>query len=111
MDSTGTSKWKGVALHEGEAAADGAVREAWEEAGVPAANVELLFTSVFEVGYWSYTTVAVAAVVPFEPNISDPVISDPKSLALEWVPLHGVAERPLHPGFGKAWPGLRRRSS
>lgn len=54
---------------------------------------------------------AVAAGVPFEPNISDPVISDPKSLALEWEPLDGVAERPLHPGFGKAWPGLRRRLS
>ncbi|MCQ9163851.1 NUDIX domain-containing protein [Arthrobacter sp. STN4] len=100
----GTWGLPGGALHEGEAAVDGALREAWEEAGVPRENVELLFTSVYDVGYWRYTTVAVAAVVPFEP-----VISDPESLALEWVSFDDVARRPLHPGFGRAWPGLRSR--
>lgn len=57
-------------------------------------------------GYWSYTTVAVQTVTPFEA-----VISDPESLALEWVPLSAVAELSLHPGFGAAWPELRRRLS
>ena len=70
---------------------DGALREAWEEAGVPRENVELLFTSVFDVGYWRYTTVVVSAAEPFEA-----VISDPESLALEWVPPEGVDRRPLH---------------
>ena len=100
----GTWGLPGGALHQGEAAADGALREAWEEAGVPSSKVELIFTSVYDVGYWSYTTVAVNAVEPFEA-----VISDPESLALEWVPLHEVAARQLHPGFGAAWPALRRR--
>lgn len=100
----GTWGLPGGALHEGESAVDGALREAWEEAGVPRANVELLFTSVYDVGYWSYTTVAVSVEVPFEP-----VISDPESLALEWAPLDAVSGLPLHPGFGAAWPGLRER--
>ncbi len=100
----GTWGLPGGALHEGEAAVDGALREAWEEAGVPRENVELLFTSVWDIGYWSYTTVVVAAVEPFEA-----VISDPESLALEWFDPEDVAGLPLHPGFEKAWPGLRRR--
>ncbi|MCU6478830.1 8-oxo-dGTP pyrophosphatase MutT (NUDIX family) [Arthrobacter silviterrae] len=100
----GTWGLPGGALHEGEAAVDGALREAWEEAGVPRLNVELLFTSVFDVGYWSYTTVAVLARTPFEA-----IVSDPESLALEWVKPDGVARLPLHPGFASAWPGLRRR--
>ncbi|PYI38170.1 NUDIX hydrolase [Arthrobacter psychrolactophilus] len=100
----GTWGLPGGALHEGESAVDGALRESWEEAGVPRANVELLFTSVYDVGYWRYTTVAVEAVTSFEA-----VISDPESLALEWVPLSAVAELSLHPGFGAAWPELRRR--
>ncbi|SEE11576.1 ADP-ribose pyrophosphatase YjhB, NUDIX family [Arthrobacter alpinus] len=100
----GTWGLPGGALHAGEAAVDGALREAWEEAGVPRENMELLFTSVYDVGYWSYTTVVVSAVEPFEA-----VISDPESLALEWVPLDEVAELPLHPGFKAAWPELRGR--
>lgn len=100
----GTWGLPGGALRPNEAAIDGALRESWEEAGVPAANVSVLFTSVWDVGYWSYTTVAVAVDVPFEP-----VISDPESLALEWVPLKDVATRPLHPGFAKAWPMLHAR--
>lgn len=100
----GTWGLPGGALHEGESAVEGALREAWEEAGVPRENVELLFTSVYDVGYWSYTTVAVSVEVSFEP-----VISDPESLALEWVALEAVSELSLHPGFGTAWPGLRER--
>ncbi|MFQ4149077.1 NUDIX hydrolase [Arthrobacter sp. LAPM80] len=100
----GTWGLPGGALHQDEAAVDGALREAWEEAGVPRENVQLMFTSVYDVGYWRYTTVAVAAVVPFEA-----VISDPESLALEWVALDEVAARPLHPGFGAAWLALRER--
>ena len=100
----GTWGLPGGALHKGESAVDGALRESWEEAGVPRENVELLFTSVYDVGYWRYTTVVVTAAVPFEA-----VISDPESLALEWVMPDDVAERPLHPGFAAAWPELRRR--
>lgn len=98
----GTWGLPGGAMHEGESAIVGAVREAQEEAGVPDASVRPRFTSVLDLGIWSYTTVIADVVVPFEP-----VISDPESVALEWVPVDEVDSRPLHPGFGRAWPELR----
>ncbi|MGK9146758.1 NUDIX domain-containing protein [Plantibacter flavus] len=98
----GTWGIPGGARHEGESAVDGAVREANEEAGVPGEAIELRFDSVFDLGFWSYTTVIAEAVAPFEP-----VVSDPESIALEWVPLGEVEQLPLHPGFADSWPGLR----
>ncbi|MFJ5860193.1 NUDIX domain-containing protein [Pseudarthrobacter sp. NPDC092439] len=100
----GTWGLPGGALHEGEGAVAGALREAWEEAAVPASNVDVLFTSVLDLGYWSYTTVVVLAREPF-----DPVISDPESIELLWVPLADVERKELHPGFAAAWPELRKR--
>lgn len=98
----GTWGLPGGALHEGESAIAGAVREAQEEAGVPDDAVRARFTSVLDLGIWSYTTVVADVRVPFEP-----VISDPESVALEWVPVDQVDARPLHPGFGASWPALR----
>lgn len=103
-DQGGTWGLPGGALHQGEEAVHGALREAKEEAAVPPENVRVLFTSVFDVDYWTYTTVAVDVVEPFEPEISDP-----ESLELRWVPVELVGDKELHPGFGAAWPGLRRR--
>lgn len=98
----GTWGLPGGALHQGESALDGALREAQEEAGIPDGAVRPRFASVLDVGVWSYTTVLADVVVPF-----DPVISDPESVALEWVRLDDVSGRPLHPGFAAAWPMLR----
>ncbi|WP_350351984.1 NUDIX hydrolase [Microbacterium sp. A8/3-1] len=98
----GTWGLPGGALHEGETAIVGAIREAQEEAGVPDGAVRARFISVLDLEVWSYTTVIADVQVPFEP-----VISDPESVALEWVPVDEVATRPLHPGFGDAWPALR----
>ncbi|MGW8483349.1 NUDIX domain-containing protein [Microbacterium sp. NPDC055903] len=98
----GTWGLPGGALHEGETAVSGAFREAAEEAGIPDGAVRARFTSVLDLSIWSYTTVVADVVHGFEP-----VISDPESVALEWVPVDEVAERPLHPGFGDAWPILR----
>lgn len=103
-DQGGTWGLPGGALHQGEDAVDGALREAKEEAAVPSDAVEVLFTSVFDVGYWTYTTVAARVLEPF-----DPEISDPESLELQWVQPAEVSERELHPGFAAAWPALRRR--
>lgn len=100
----GTWGLPGGALHEGESAVDGALREAAEEAGVPEGAVKPRFTSVLDMKIWTYTTVVVDVVTPF-----DAVISDPESVALEWVPLDEVSERPLHPGFADAWPKLREQ--
>jgi 8-oxo-dGTP diphosphatase len=103
-DQGGTWGLPGGALHEGEDAITGALREAHEEAAVPPENVDVLFTSVFDVGYWSYTTVAVRVTDTFEP-----VINDPESIELRWVPVDTVDNHELHPGFATAWPGLRRQ--
>lgn len=98
----GTWGLPGGALHEGESPMAGALREAGEEAGVPAELIRPRVVSVLDLGYWSYTTLVGEAETPFEPTISDP-----ESYALEWVPTELVAERELHPGFGAAWPRLR----
>ena len=99
----GTWGLPGGALHEGEASIVGALREAQEEAGVPDGSVRPRFTSVLDLGIWSYTTVVADVQTPF-----DPVISDPESVALEWVAIDEVESRPLHPGFASSWPALRR---
>ncbi|GAA1121662.1 NUDIX domain-containing protein [Microbacterium natoriense] len=98
----GTWGLPGGAMHEGESAIVGAVREAQEEAGVPDGAVRVRVTSVLDLSIWSYTTVVADVVEPFEP-----VISDPESVALEWVPVEDVDARPLHPGFASSWPMLR----
>ncbi|WJL95347.1 NUDIX domain-containing protein [Microbacterium sp. ET2] len=98
----GTWGLPGGARHQGEGATDAALREAREEAGVPAAAVRPRFVSVLDVEIWTYTTVVAEVVVPFEP-----VIADPESLELAWVGIDEVEDYPLHPGFGAAWPLLR----
>jgi len=100
----GTWGLPGGARNEGESAAAGALREANEEAGVPEALVSTLFTSVLDLGFWSYTTVVVEAAERFEP-----VIGDAESVALRWVPVDEVETLPLHPGFAASWPSLRER--
>lgn len=92
----------GGARHEGESARDGALREAAEEAGVPSESIRPRFMSVFDLGIWTYSTLVGDVVAPFEP-----IISDPESHALAWVPIDEVDALPLHPGFAASWAGLR----
>lgn len=92
----------GGARHQGESACDGALRESAEEAGVPAGAVRPRLISVLDVDVWTYSTLVADVVTPFEP-----VISDPESRELAWVPLDAVDDYPLHPGFADSWPRLR----
>jgi len=92
----------GGARHQGESASEAALRESAEEAGVPASAVRPRLISVYDVGVWSYATVVADVVEPFEP-----VISDPESRELGWVPVDAVDSYPLHPGFAASWPMLR----
>ena len=94
----------GGARHENESALDAALREAEEEAGVPAHLVRVSFSSVIDLGFWSYTTVVALAVEHFEP-----VIGDTESIALGWVPSADVDRVPLHPGFADSWSALGDR--
>lgn len=98
----GTWAAPGGAINEGETAIPGAIREAHEEAGVPLDAVAPVFTHVVDRGGWTYTTVIAEVTTPFEAEITDP-----ESLALAWVPLGEVTDRPLHPGFAGSWPTLR----
>lgn len=102
----GTWGLPGGARHEGETAVEGALREAAEEAAVPADAVHVLFTSVLDLGFWSYTTVVARAVRRFEAHMADV-----ESIELRWVAVEDVEALPLHPGFGSAWPALRERLS
>ncbi len=98
----GTWGLPGGARHEAESAIDAAQREAYEEAGVPADALRVVGEFVSDKKIWSYTTVISLVERPFEA-----VINDPESIALEWVELDEVSQRPLHPGFKLAWPSLR----
>lgn len=100
----GTWALPGGARKQGETAIDGALREAHEEAGVPADLLDVRFESVLDLGFWTYTTVVARATAFFEP-----VIGDAESEALRWVPTDDVAGMPLHPGFAASWPALRDR--
>lgn len=100
----GTWGLPGGARHEGESAVEGALREANEEADVPADAVGVLFTSTLDLGFWSYTTVVAESLRPFEARMADP-----ESIELRWVPVADVTSLPLHPGFASSWPELRAR--
>lgn len=98
----GTWGLPGGARHEGESAVDGAIREAGEEAGVRSADVEVIGSSLYDLGFWSYTTVVARAVRRFEP-----FVADPESIEVRWIPIAEVDDLPLHPGFAASWPSLR----
>jgi 8-oxo-dGTP diphosphatase len=100
----GTWGVPGGARKQGESAEAAAIRESDEEAGVPPELVQVLGSSVFDVGYWSYTTVLAVANEYFEP-----FLGDAESIALSWVPLADVAGLPLHPGLATDWLALRLR--
>jgi 8-oxo-dGTP pyrophosphatase MutT (NUDIX family) len=103
-DHGGTWGVPGGARKPGETAEAAAIRESDEEAGVPPELVRVLGSSVFDVGYWSYTTVMAVATEFFEPYLGDA-----ESIALSWVPIADVAGLPLHPGLASGWPALRAR--
>lgn len=100
----GTWGIPGGAIRQGEDAISGALREANEEAGVPHDVVTVMFTEVFDLEFWSYTTVVVEASEVFEP-----IMGDSESEALAWISLDQVEDFPLHPGFAKSWPALKSR--
>lgn len=98
----GTWALPGGARHRNESATDAALREAAEEAGVPRASIRPRMMSVLDLDVWTYSTLLGDVAQAFEP-----AISDPESLALEWVPVPQVTSFPLHPAFARSWPRLQ----
>lgn len=103
----GTWGLPGGALDSHESAEEAAVREAWEEAGLADAHIEVR-TSVVTAevsgpggASWSYTTVIADAR---EQLVTVPNRESDKLL---WVPEDEVADLSLHPGFEASWARLR----
>ncbi|WP_459548350.1 NUDIX hydrolase [Nocardia sp. X0981] len=99
----GTWALPGGARDSDETAVHAAVREADEEAGIKAADIQVRAQRVTAVAPsgWTYTTVIADAGKPL------PVRPNMESVELAWVPEDEVDQRPLHAGFATAWPALR----
>lgn len=100
----GTWGTPGGALHAGEAAREGALREVREELGLLLSDLVLGEPSVDDHGGWSYTTVLAE---PSRMIKVEELRLDRESDGVAWVPLAGLHEVDLHPGFAAALPRLR----
>ncbi|WP_092201704.1 NUDIX domain-containing protein [Blastococcus tunisiensis] len=100
----GTWGTPGGALHAGESAADGALREVREELGLTAADLVLGVRSVDDHGGWSYTTVLARPVRPIE---AADLRLDGESTGVAWVAVSDLAGVALHPGLAASLPRLR----
>lgn len=102
----GTWALPGGAADSHESAVEAALREAHEEAGVVADEVEVLGTeTTTEHGDWSYTTV-LGRLTGAGATVG---VANPESVQIGWTALQEVDRLDLHPAFARAWPGLRAR--
>jgi 8-oxo-dGTP diphosphatase len=83
--------------------AEGALREACEETGIPSSAVRVGGELVDDHGGWSYTTVLAELLAPVR------LVRQEESAELRWVPVSAVTALDLHPGFAGTWPTLRER--
>ena len=102
LQEGGTWALPGGARDVGESAVQAALREATEEAGVPAGALRLRHAWTVDHGTWSYTTVVADAVTPLQARDLDG-----ESLEVRWVDLGDVPTMPLHSGLAAGWPALR----
>jgi 8-oxo-dGTP diphosphatase len=84
-----------------ETAVQAALREAAEEAGIVAGDVEVAGLWHDDHEGWEYVTVVAAAVaeIVLEPNA--------ESAELRWVTVEEVETLDLHAGFAQSWPLVR----
>jgi 8-oxo-dGTP diphosphatase len=103
----GTWGLPGGARDSHETAEQAAVREAHEEAGLPADQITVRATVITaEVSgpsgaHWTYTTVIADASELLE------TVANRESSELRWVAEEEVDALPLHPGFAASWGRLR----
>ena len=100
----GTWGLPGGARDSHETPEQAAVREAHEEAGLPAESLNVrttVVTAEISGSHWTYTTVIADAAELLE------TIPNRESSELRWVAEDEVADLPLHPGFAASWERLR----
>ena len=85
-----------------ESPAEAAVREAAEECGAAPGAVRISGLLNDDHGGWSYQTLIAEAAEPFTARPSH------EAAEAAWVPADDVASLALHPGFGAAWPVIRK---
>jgi 8-oxo-dGTP diphosphatase len=103
----GTWALPGGARDSHETAEQAAVREAQEEAGLPAERIVIraaVITATASGTDWTYTTV----VADTDELLH--AVPNRESTELRWVGEDEVAGLPLHPGFEASWPRLRQLS-
>jgi 8-oxo-dGTP pyrophosphatase MutT (NUDIX family) len=100
----GTWGTPGGALHQGEPADVGALREVQEELGLRPDDVVLGARSVDDHGGWSYTTVLARPTRSIEPG---DLRLDGESDGVAWLPVAGLDEVDLHPGLAASLDRLR----
>ena len=100
----GTWGTPGGALHEGESADAGALREVREELGLLPDDVVLGACSVDDHGGWAYTTVLARPARSIEPS---DLRLDGESTGAAWLPLDRLYSVPLHPGLAASLDRLR----
>ncbi|MET3804203.1 8-oxo-dGTP pyrophosphatase MutT (NUDIX family) [Nakamurella sp. UYEF19] len=99
----GTWSIPGGARNADEAAPTAALREAYEEMGLPAGDVEILAPSFTDDhGGWSYTTVLGRLRSSRSPELRN----NHESKETRWVRSDDVQTLPLHPGFAASWPAV-----
>jgi 8-oxo-dGTP diphosphatase len=98
----GTWGLPGGARDSHEAVEQAAVREAWEETGVPPGAVDVVASVVStDHGDWRYTVVIGRAR-----TVVDPRPANAESDQVRWVALSRVEDLALHPGLAASWTGL-----
>lgn len=100
----GTWAIPGGAVSEGENSVEGALREAWEEAGIAANDISIVGAYDEDHGPWNYTTVF---AVEKEGHQVQPYVGDDESIEITWVPLDDVNRLNLLSAFRSDWPHFR----
>jgi 8-oxo-dGTP diphosphatase len=94
----------GGAIQDGESPRAAAIREAGEEAAVPAAAVRVIAATRVDHGGWGYTTVLATTRKAVRERVMNA-----ESAELRWVRPEEVAGFRLHGDFAAAWPELQAR--